>query len=60
VKKSTAQTPREFAQVIPEDALRERVQQFTQAYESARFGQSREDVRRLPELYDEVELATRK
>jgi len=60
VKKSTAQTPREFAEVIPEEALRERVQQFTQAYESARFGQSREDVRRLPELYDEVELATRK
>jgi len=60
VKKLTAQTPREFAQVIPEEALRERVQQFTEAYESARFGQSREDVQKLPELYEEVELATRK
>jgi hypothetical protein len=33
VKKSTAQTPREFARVIPEETLRARVQQFTEAYE---------------------------
>jgi hypothetical protein len=60
VKKLTAQTPREFAGIIPEEPLRARVQQFTEAYESARFGQSQEDVQRLPELYEEVELATRK
>lgn len=60
VKKLTAQTPREFAKVIPEEILRARVQQFTEVYESARFGKSREDVQKLPELYEEVELATRK
>jgi protein-glutamine gamma-glutamyltransferase len=60
VQKLTAQTPREFAGIIPEERLRARVQQFTEAYESARFGQSQEDVQRLPELYEEVELATRK
>ena len=60
VKKLTAQTPREFAGIISEEPLRARVQQFTEAYESARFGQSQEDVQRLPELYEEVELATRK
>lgn len=60
VKKLTAQTPREFAGVISEEPLRARVQQFTEAYESARFGQSQEDVQRLPELYEEVELATKK
>ncbi|HEY6339464.1 MAG TPA: DUF3488 and transglutaminase-like domain-containing protein [Candidatus Sulfotelmatobacter sp.] len=59
VRKGTAQTPGEFAGAIPEGVLRVRVQQFTEAYESARFGQSQEDVQRLPELYDEVELATR-
>jgi protein-glutamine gamma-glutamyltransferase len=60
VQKLTAQTPREFAGIISEEPLRARVQQFTEAYESARFGQSQEDVQRLPELYEEVELATRK
>src|SRR3984957_13505027 len=60
VKKLTAQTPREFAGVISEEPLRARVQQFTEAYESARFGQSQEDVQRLPDLYEEVELATKK
>ncbi len=60
VKKLTAQTPREFAGIISEEPLRARVQQFTEAYESARFGQSQEDVQRLPELYEEVELATKK
>src|SRR5580700_8467550 len=59
VKKLTAQTPREFAGIISEEPLRARVQQFTEAYESARFGQSQEDVRRLPELYEGVELATK-
>jgi len=59
MKRSTAQTPREFARIIPEESLRARVQQFTEAYESARFGQSQEDVQRLPELFEEVQLATR-
>jgi len=60
VLKSKNQTPQEFVGIIPDQPLRVRVQQFTEAYESARFGLSREDVQRLPELYEEVELATRK
>jgi transglutaminase-like putative cysteine protease len=60
VEKKTGQTPREFVRVIPEETLRTRVQQFTEAYESARFGQSQEDVQKLPELFAGVELATRK
>jgi transglutaminase-like putative cysteine protease len=60
VQKSTSQTAQEFVQIITEEPLRKRVGDFTQAYESARFGSSAEDARRLPELYDEVELATRK
>jgi len=35
------------------------VARFTDVYESARFGNSREDARRLPELYEEVLTATR-
>ena len=60
VRKATAQTPQELIRVIDDQPLRARVQKFTEAYESARFGNSREDVRRLPDLYEEVELATRK
>jgi transglutaminase-like putative cysteine protease len=60
VEKSTAQTPKEFVRVIKDVELRSRVGQFTDAYESARFGNSSDDARRLPVLYDEVELATRK
>jgi protein-glutamine gamma-glutamyltransferase len=55
-KKSAAQTPREFAGVISDEALRQRVGRFTEVYESARFGNSADDALRLPELYDEVEL----
>jgi protein-glutamine gamma-glutamyltransferase len=60
VQKSVAQTPREFVRVIEDERLRTRVGQFTDAYESARFGNSSDDALRLPELYEEVELAMRK
>jgi len=40
--------------------LRARVGRFTNAYESARFGDSSEEARRLPELFEEVEMATKK
>jgi hypothetical protein len=46
--------------VIEDEKLRTRVSRFTDAYESARFGNSSDDAQRLPELYEEVELATRK
>ncbi len=54
------QTPQEFVRMIDNSRLRTRVGEFTDAYESARFGNSSEDARRLRELYEEVELATRK
>ncbi len=60
VKKSTAQTAQEFVRVIEDERLRTRVGKFTDAYESARFGNSADDAQRLPELYEEVEMAARK
>jgi len=59
VEKPAAQTPHEFVKKIADSRLREPVARFTQVYESARFGNSAEDVKRLPELYEEVESATR-
>jgi transglutaminase-like putative cysteine protease len=60
VQKSTTQTAQEFVRVIEDERLRSRVERFTDAYESARFGNSSDDALRLPELYEEVELATRR
>lgn len=60
VKKSPAQTPQEFVRVIDDQELRQRVGRFTQAYESARFGNSPEDAQQLPELYEDVEAAGKK
>jgi protein-glutamine gamma-glutamyltransferase len=58
-QKSSTQTPQEFVRNIENARLREPVARFTDAYESARFGNSADDVKKLPELYEEVELATR-
>jgi transglutaminase-like putative cysteine protease len=60
MRKSTSQTAQEFVRVIGDEQLRLRVGRFTDAYESARFGNSSEDARRLPELYEEVEAAAKK
>jgi transglutaminase-like putative cysteine protease len=60
VKKSAAQTAQEFVGIIEDERLRTQVARFTDAYESARFGNSADDALRLPELYEEVELATKK
>ncbi len=60
VRKSSTQTAQEFVRVIKDEQLRTRVSRFTNAYESARFGNSSEDAQRLSELYEEVELATKK
>jgi transglutaminase-like putative cysteine protease len=60
VKKSEAQTAQEFVRVIEDEQLRKLVGRFTDAYESARFGNSSDDARRLPELYEEVELGAKK
>ncbi len=59
VKKTPAQTPQEFVRKIENARLREPVAHFTAVYESARFGNSADDAQKLPELYEEVELATR-
>jgi protein-glutamine gamma-glutamyltransferase len=56
VEKSSSQTPAEFLRKIEDARLRQPIAHFTEAYESARFGNSAEDARRLPELYDEVEV----
>jgi Domain of unknown function (DUF4129) len=60
VRKSTSQTAQEFVRVIEDGRLRARVGKFTDAYESARFGDSADAAIRLPELYEEVEAATKK
>jgi transglutaminase-like putative cysteine protease len=59
VQRSAAQTPREFLGKIADERLRAPVARFTDVYESARFGNSADDARRLPELYEEVETAMR-
>ena len=45
---------------IEDEHLRGRVAEFTEAYESARFGSSAEDAQRLPQLFEELESAARK
>jgi hypothetical protein len=60
VTKPAGQTAQEFVRVIGDEQLRARVGNFTEAYESARFGNSADDAQRLPQLYEEVESATRK
>ena len=60
IEKPSGQTPQEFAKKIVDGSLREPIVRFTNVYESARFGNSTEDAQRLPELYDEVESATRR
>lgn len=60
VPKSPTQTAQEFVRVIEDEQLRTQVERFTAAYESARFGNSPDDALRLPELFEQVELATKK
>jgi Domain of unknown function (DUF4129) len=59
LEKSEAETPQEFIRRIPDAKLRMPVTQFTSVYESARFGNSSQDACRLPELFEEVQAATR-
>jgi transglutaminase-like putative cysteine protease len=53
-KKTAMQTPKEFLIGIEDPVLRTRVEEFTRAYEAARFGDSADHARRLPVLYEEV------
>ncbi len=59
-RKSPAHTPSEFLICIPDEATRKSVAEFTQHYESARFGGSAEDAQRLPELYEEISTTERR
>jgi hypothetical protein len=59
-RKSPAQTPDEFVSRIDEANVREKVAEFTRHYESARFDDSVEDARRLPELYGEISATRRR
>jgi transglutaminase-like putative cysteine protease len=60
VQKPVAETPYEFLVRIEDERLRARVESFTEVYESARFGNSADDAQRLPALYEEIELASRR
>jgi hypothetical protein len=53
-QKSPAQTPEEFASAIRDVQLKQRVTNFTEHYENARFGGSAEGASRLSEIYDEI------
>jgi transglutaminase-like putative cysteine protease len=53
-RKSPSQTPQDFVAAIQEPALQQKVATFTRAYESARFGESVDDARALPELFEEI------
>ena len=59
IEKLATQTPQEFVQKINDTRLRVPVARFTEVYEAARFGDSVDDVHRLPELYLEIESVTR-
>lgn len=60
IEKVATQTAREFVSVIEDERLRTKVGRFTDAYESARFGNSSDEALRLSELFEQVELATKK
>jgi hypothetical protein len=53
-EKKPAQTPAEFAAAIRDENLKSRVADFTEHYESARFGRSAKEASRLPEIYEEI------
>ena len=53
-RKSSSQTPHDFVNAIQDPELQNKVGTFTRAYESARFGQSVDDAKALPELYEEI------
>ncbi len=53
-RKTPSQTPQDFAAAIQDPTLQKAVKTFTHTYEAARFGQSVEDAKALPELFEEV------
>jgi transglutaminase-like putative cysteine protease len=57
-RKSPSQTPLDFVAAIQETSLQKKVERFTQAYESARFGKSLDDAQSLPELFNDITAET--
>jgi hypothetical protein len=53
-RKSPSQTPLDFVAAIQEATLQKKVARFTEAYESARFGQSADEAQTLPKLFEEI------
>ena len=58
-RKLPTQTPEEFVNLIGDSRVRAKVAKFTRHYESARFDDSVEDAKRLPELYEEISATRR-
>jgi len=52
-----SQTPLDFVAAIQEAELQKKVDRFTRAYESARFGKSVDDAQNLPGLFREITTA---
>ena len=59
-RKTPSQTPLDFVAAIQEDALQQKVANFTRAYESARFGKSLDDAQSLPQLFNDITSAPAK
>ena len=53
-RKSPSQTPCDFVAAIQEPNLRQKVDAFTRAYESARFGRSTDKAASLPVLFRQI------
>ena len=58
-RKLPTQTPTEFANSINDRKLQEAVTEFTERYEKARFANSSEDAKHLPELYAAINTRRR-
>jgi hypothetical protein len=58
--KAPTQTAKEFITSIDDESVQQAVAQFTEHYRSARFGDSAEDAKQLPELYEKVSMAGRR
>jgi transglutaminase-like putative cysteine protease len=58
-RKLSTQTPTEFAKSIDDRKLQEAVTEFTERYEKARFANSSEDAKHLPELYEAISTRRR-
>ena len=59
-RKTPSQTPFEFVKAIEDPAIRRSVEEFTRRYERARFGESSEDAKHLPEIYEKISAAKRR